>query len=611
MRKNFIYFVLIPFIIICVVVYFFIDGWVESGLEAAGDEIVGAKVEIDNLSINFSPIGVTWQRMQVTNPNDTWRNMFETGKVNFAMNFGQLLRGKYIIETMEVNELILDTKRTADGFIPGAKKEKSSGGTFAALAEEALAKTVEQTPVFNIDNLRKGINVDSLVKALDPQTLKHIDSLRRVVAEASGQWQASLADFETSKQRLAEIETSIKAINPSELKSIDKITSAISTVDNSIKTVNEINKTFNDRKTSITSDVQRVSGAVGSIDDVVKRDFQKLMEMARLPNLNTEGLAHLLVGQELYKRAMTYLSWVDFARDNIKKYSPEPEYEKPPRMKGQDINFPVGQAYPKLWIKNILVSGGTAKPENTEYVYLKGLVKNITNDQTVTGVPLTADLEAAEGGGRQLTLGALIDRTKDEPFDEFRARLAGVPLAEFTLGNADFLQGTINDAKLTSDVKITVPGNRFDATATFDLNNIKLTFAGDAKNTIERLVREVLQGVSGFDASLRLWNTGGPFDVAFRTNLAAQIAGRVQAVLGAEFAKLQNELRAKFDKEIAAKRQEFEKFYAAKKQEIDSQLNAYQSLVTDKLAMVEAKKKELTDQQKKGGLDNLLKGIGK
>ena len=68
MRKNFVLFVLIPLIIVAVVVYFFIDRWVEAGLEYGGESAVGAKVEIDNLSVTLSPVGIRFSRLQVSNP---------------------------------------------------------------------------------------------------------------------------------------------------------------------------------------------------------------------------------------------------------------------------------------------------------------------------------------------------------------------------------------------------------------------------------------------------------------------------------------------------------------------------------------------------------------
>ncbi len=153
MRKNFILFVLIPFIIFAVVAYFFIDRWIESGLEYGAEDAVGARVEIDNLSVTFSPLGLKFSKLQVADPTDPWRNIFETGEVEVAMNLGQLLRGKYIVENAKVNDLILGTKRTTDGSLPGsravARKGASTGKTikFADLAEAALQKRIIEHPL--------------------------------------------------------------------------------------------------------------------------------------------------------------------------------------------------------------------------------------------------------------------------------------------------------------------------------------------------------------------------------------------------------------------------------------------------------------------------------
>jgi len=46
-RTKFILFVLVPLIIVGIVVYLFIDRWVESGLEAGGESVVGARVELN------------------------------------------------------------------------------------------------------------------------------------------------------------------------------------------------------------------------------------------------------------------------------------------------------------------------------------------------------------------------------------------------------------------------------------------------------------------------------------------------------------------------------------------------------------------------------------
>ncbi len=142
MRKKFVLFIFIPLLILLVITYLFIDRWIESGLESVGEDIVGARVEIDNLNLGISPLGIRFDRLQVANPRDPWKNLFETGSVAFAMDFGQILRDKTIIETMEVNTLILGTRRTTNGSLPRARKE-SSGNSFIG---EAVQDAGSQRP---------------------------------------------------------------------------------------------------------------------------------------------------------------------------------------------------------------------------------------------------------------------------------------------------------------------------------------------------------------------------------------------------------------------------------------------------------------------------------
>ena len=234
MRKNFVFFVLIPLLIVGVVLYFFIDRWIEAGLEYAGEEAMGSLVEIDDLSLSLSPLGITMARLQVANPDDPWFNLFETRTIRFAMDPGQLLRGKYIIETMEVNDCIVGTKRTTFGALPGSASKRmqaaSEKGSFTALAEEILARSVEKTPIFDPAILRKGINIDSLIKAVDIRSISHIETLKTRATLATSQWKATLADVEQTKQRLVAMDSAVRSINPPALKDVASITAALKTV---------------------------------------------------------------------------------------------------------------------------------------------------------------------------------------------------------------------------------------------------------------------------------------------------------------------------------------------------------------------------------------------
>jgi uncharacterized protein (TIGR03545 family) len=617
MRKKFLYIILIPMVILLILFYFFHNTWIESGIEYALEEVTGAKVEIDNLKLNFSPLGIEWAKMQVTNPQDTWKNLFETGKVKFSIEFGPLLRGKYVIDLVEVENLTIDTKRQTDGAISKDRNKRAilAGDkfTFSKLADDALKNTLTTTPLFDIAKLKNGFNADSLIKTLDMKTVKHLDSMKTKVGDLTNQWALLKNDFETQKQKVIELGNQIKSINPSELSNVQNITNAIATVDKANTTINEVTQLVNNKSNSLQANVQNLTSSIGMINSYVKSDFEKLKNMARLPSLNKNGMAQLLVGTEMNKRARAYLGWIDAARTDIQTYQGQPDYEAPPRMKGQDIKFPEDRGYPKIWIKKVVFSGGTDKSAS-DYFKAVGTAGNISDNQKLSGEPLTVSLEGVGNDNRSLKLTGLFDRRNNVLLDEVSAALSGVPVSDFSLGQSDFLPSKVSSAIMNTSLKITAPGDNFDATASFNLRNIKLNFEKDPRNTVEQLVREVLNGINDFSVSLRVWNTSGNFDVALSTDIDDKLMQKVSSVVGEEIAKLQNELQVKFNNLVQDEIQKFEKNYKSKFDDIQNQYGSYISLFTSNQNLIENKKQELTAQlekQKNGFLQNKLNELFK
>ena len=613
MRKKFVYFIFIPLVVLCLVVYLFIDRWVESGLESAGEAVVGAKVEIDNLRVSLSPIAIQFSRLQVANAHDPWKNVFETGKVRAALNFGQLLRGKYIIETMEVNGFVLGTKRSTDGSLPKSPP-KSTEPSLLSGATASLTSETQKAPVFDISKIRKELKIDSLLNVQNLRSVQYIDTLKHRVQEASQQWQSTLNDVEKSKQRISEIQTSIAAINVNELKTVESITAALGNANNAYKGLTDLNETFKNRRTAVTDQINRLYASAGAIDDLAKADYETVKRLARLPDLSTQGIAKLLLGREILQKVNTYLAYADFARTKIPKYTSKPDNEKPPRLKGQSISFPVERSYPKWWIQKIAISGGEDKNQDPEYFYAKGEIKNVSADQHLTGFPLTIALAASKAGGSSFTIDASFDRRPDIPLDKYKVTASDIPETDIAFGQADFVPSRITKTRINVSAEALVPGDQFDANLKLLFHDLSLVFDRPPQNDVERITREVLASITGFNVGLRMWNTGGPLNVALSTDLDDQLAARTKKVIGDELARLQNDIRAKVNQVIADKRAEFDKIFNQKKEEALSQLRSYESLVNQNLSSLDGKKKELNDrieQAKKKGLQDALKGLFK
>ncbi|MFC2133223.1 TIGR03545 family protein [Bacteroidota bacterium] len=603
MRKNFILVVLVPLTIILLITFIFIESWIEYGIEYGGEKIIGAKVEVDDLNITLDPLGIEWNKIEVANPNDGWTNLFETGKVKFKMDPAQLIRGKYIIDSVAVEDFVIGTKRETDGSLSDAKKQSSvlynTENSFSRLADEMLKQTIGENPVLDIDKLRHGFNADSLVAALDINTFAHIEKVKQQVNEAYAIWKNINEEFEQSKTRLKEIEKKITAIKPAELNNAPNIITAIAAVDDALKTTEQIENTFNTRYTSINNDINNLSNLVNSIDDAAESDFNKLKGMAKLPQLNTGGVARIIIGDEMYSRIMEYLGWADFARTNVRKYSPETEIEMTPRFEGQDINFPLEKGYPKFWIKDVLLSGGTDTTGQTQFFRARGEAKNISDNQSVTGLPLSISLDGTDSNKRGLKLTGLFDRTGDIPTDEYEVTLSGVALKEFKLGSAEFLPAKIINAKMESRTLVSIPGSDLDMQMNINLSDFTIEFSAATKSRVEKIVFDILKETRTLNFSLRLWNTSGQFQLALSTNIDNILSHSLTNVIGNEVAKLQNELKAKFNSVIAPQKAEFDNFYSEQVNHIQSQLGSYQSLLGNNQILVEGKKKELQAQLKK------------
>lgn len=625
MRKKFVYFVLIPALLFLLLVYVFIDSWVESGLEYAGERIAEAKVEIDDLHLSLSPLGIEFRRCQVANRRDPWKNVFETGRVAFAMDLGQLVRGKIIIETMEINDVILGTQRTTDGSLPPPPPPSSEPpGALTGLATDmtnAVGARLAEAPVFDLEQLRRQLNIDSLLNVKNLKTVQHIDSVKRLATTVKSQWNQGLAEVTQAKVRVAEIEKQLKAIKPNELKTVESITSAVTSVNDATAAITSLNQTFNTRRQALTTDIQALSGAVAGVNAAFEQDYEMVRGLARIPSISMAGMASLLIGTEMYADVLEYVSWIEFVRDKIPVVKSKPDIEAPPRMRGQNIRFPVERGYPSFWIKNIVLSGGTDSSAASEYYYVRGTVQHVTNDQRITGSALTASLSATRGGALTVDIGATIDRTGDLPVDDYKAQARGFAIRGMRLGKADFLPSTITRASTAIDVRVHVPGQAFDASATVDFADIALAFDRDAHTLVERLTRDVLSSVRAFSTTLKVWKREGRLDIALQTDLDDRLVAEAQRVVGAEIARLQKDLRAKLDERISAKRAELQTIIAQNLASGRQEVQSLEGLMTQNLSLAESKKRELearieeekkkqTDAAKKK-LDDAVKGLFK
>ena len=188
MRWKGIIFLVVMFAIIVALSFVFTDQWLESQLEETASGLHGAKVEFDNLDFSIFGPELKWDRLQVTDPKNTMKNMIESGFCEFKMEFLPLLSKKVIIENIQLSELRTNTDRETDGAISKEERIVISQPNYVKETVNKLKKRVEETPALQLAGQVKSANVDSILSILNITSVKKIDSLQKNLTGKYDTW---------------------------------------------------------------------------------------------------------------------------------------------------------------------------------------------------------------------------------------------------------------------------------------------------------------------------------------------------------------------------------------------------------------------------------------
>ncbi|RMF65671.1 MAG: hypothetical protein D6743_07660, partial [Calditrichaeota bacterium] len=235
--------------------YVLSDKLLERGIEHAGESMVGARVEIDNLDLDLAGLSISLDRLQVANPNDTWKNLLETGRVAFDMQLGPLFEKKVIIEDVTVAGIRVSTRRSTDGRLPGGNAAEPSG--WVEEARGNLQKQVGSAPILNLGPLKRKINTDSLLASVELKSPARIEQVKQQAADSFRNWEQNLSGFKPQPE-LKEIETEIQQLRAQKIEGAQDLISALDKTKRLYDRLNKIKKQVDTRKKALTADFQTI-----------------------------------------------------------------------------------------------------------------------------------------------------------------------------------------------------------------------------------------------------------------------------------------------------------------------------------------------------------------
>lgn len=597
MRKSGLITLLVILAIFIALGFIFTDRWLESELEDLGTGMVGAKVEIDNLDFSFIGPHLSWQRLQVTNPRNTMTNMIETGFTEFKMEFWPLLRGKVIIENVQMDSIRSGTVRETDGAIPKKEKEakESSEDKVFKDTKSNLQKEVENQPVFRLAGSIKNVNVDSIISILKLKSPARIDSAKNLLQDNYNKWEQKLSSADPEKD-VNRIKRQITSIDVSKIKSVETFNSAVSSAKKVENSIDSLTTSIKQTKKDFNADYSGSTNVLGQLDDWIKQDFSNAMSLAKLPDFSTQNIAKMLFGAEVVNQVNEYLGYIGTARTQLNKISSKNKKEpSPPRLKGQDIYFPSNYGRPNFWLKKIAVSGRLQHD-----LPLAGQVTDITSNPKMIGKPVEINIAGKSGAKRSFGLQGSLNYLDSIPKENFSLNYNGFAIDEMKLSKSDYFPQAIKKGSGNVTASLNIAGQVFDGSIKFVSNQVQFDF-GDTKPSgkLQSIIRDVFNQTTDVTFTAVIKGKKDNLVFALKSNLDEKLASAFKSTASKEIEEAKAKIRKKIEDQVAQKKAQVEKLIAENKEKLEAQIAKYEKKIDEQKELLEKRKKEIEDQKKK------------
>ena len=571
----------------------------KSIIEKSGSAIAGAKVEVEGLHNKPFTLAFSWDRLQFTDSNNTMKNAFETGKVTFDLAMKPLTEKKFIIETMRVENMVFDTPRTTDGYIPPKKKKKPSKMQKAMekMLKENLKKQTDQIPAFNPKVLSTEIDVDSLMTVLNLITPGKVDSLQKVVDARYDYWEKRLDDNNYEKG-IKTIKKNAEKISVDELKDITKLESNLKNITTLYETSNAMYKDIKRDKKNFDKDLTMIKGLRKEVPAWVQQDYQAALNLAELPDFQVQYIAKMLFGDKVSGLVVGIV-------DAMQK--PRILAESKEVKKVRKEKFP---QLPSLWIKKIFLSATT-----TGGIRMEGIVTDVSNNQTRTHVPMRIEMKGQKKNTGKINLTGIFDY-RTSPRETLVLQVKEVPIRNVDLGKFDLLPRKLKSGtgEFVTTVKITDAG--MDADFGFTAKDIQFDYATQPKMD-QRLVRisnAITRAMKTVDIQAHIAQREKETDFTMVSTLDKLIAREMHAALSRELDRAVEELKKRVMKEIEPYEAQLDVEIARFERELEKRLGTNiknleleMSNVTGKEDDIKEKIDEMTKELGSKALDKLLK----
>jgi uncharacterized protein (TIGR03545 family) len=507
-----------------VLVFWFllVDKIVKSSIEKVGTAIVGAKVELNDADLSLIPLGIMLDTLKVTNPNEPMKNAIEFKKGVAAIDFGNLLMRKVIIDEMSLSGIQFNTDRKYSGAVKKTTKSKET--------EKKGFKL--QLPSFEMPDVKEVLEKENL------ESLAAIKTLKEDIENAKAQWEEklnSLPDkkkFENYKDRIDNLKSSTKGIGgvfgkASEVSSLKK------DIEADISQIKQSLEDFKNQKESLNQKIQ-------SLKNLPEKDIARLKEKYGFSGDFAQNFTKILFGEKVSNYVNSAIYWYEKLVPYLESGEEKDHKEKEPkkvRARGVDIKFKEYNPMPDFLITksftDMIIAGNV----------LAGEINNITSSQKILGKPLIFNFNAKSlKNAKDIKITGKIDHITSKSNDTLKASLEGVKLENLNLLDSRDVKIVMEEAFANLSLDAKIAGENLDVTINANVNSVNFSGMSE-KERVSNILNIALGEITKFNLQAKISGKTDDYALSISSDIDKTMKNAMDKVIKDQMAEFEKKLK--------------------------------------------------------------------
>ena len=578
----------------------FLDSAVRRGVEYAGTEAVGARVDLAGAQVSLREGVVALRGLAVTDPGAPMTNLFEAEEIVFAVRILPALERKVVIDTMAVRGLRFGTPRKTSGALPaGAASAAEGPGAVRRAVDEWRSRV--QVPPISLSTLTQAVNVD----AISADSLATLRAARVALAYVDTARAALLADLQALDPRptIDSAEALAIRLRGANLRTlgIGGARQAVTDVRRTVTALGQLDDRLRDFQSETRANAKGLTQRVEAIPAARQADYDYARSLLRLPTFDIPAIGPQLFSPIFAEKVAELMYWAHFAEDYLPPGLERQLRAGPSRVRasGMDVLFPRENVHPAFLTRlaELSLTIGGADAATGEYA---ARIEGLTTEPAVYGAPTRFSLSRTEGraGPRDVRLSGSLDHRRKPLRDSLSARFTGITLPTVVLRG---IGAQLDLGAGFSELHLARTGDALDGRWLWRATRV--SWARDtlsqprATSPALRLVEDALwRAVSRLDSvEVEARFDGSLTDprLRIRSNIASAVGNALRDQLGDEVRRAEQQVRARVDALVSEQVAEARARADAVKADVDARVTAERTSIEQQKTALEARLREL------------------